>query len=227
MVSHTGLVRSKNQDRYLVAPERHLFVVCDGMGGHKGGEVAASLAIDVIDMSYGHGIDPITGLRNAIDTANRLIFTKGGQIPEYHEMGTTLTAAVIDNNRLYVAHVGDSSLYLIKEHCIEKITRDHTLAQQMVDDGILGSAEAKNHSFSHVLTRALGVVSSVDIDFYCNEVREGDYILLATDGLTDLVEDEEILGVVRRSRMEAHRVLVRIALERGGHDNLTVILIQV
>lgn len=227
VASDTGLVRSQNQDRYLVAPDRKLFVVCDGMGGHKGGEVAASLAIDVVDITYAVTSEPLSALQKSIETANQVIYSRGQKIPDYQEMGTTVTAAVIEEESLYVAHVGDSSLYLIGNNQIKKITRDHTLAQKMADEGLLYPEEVKRHQFSHVLTRALGVASTVKIDFCCHEIEEGNFILLATDGLTDLVEDEEIMEIVRYYHMQAHDALIRLALERGGHDNVTIILIQV
>lgn len=226
-ISDVGLVRAKNEDRFLARPKRGLFAVCDGMGGHKGGEVAAALAIDVIDIGYGESKDPFSSLASCIETANQLIFTIGSRVPEYRDMGTTLTAAVIRDNRLWVAHIGDSSLYCISEGSIQKITHDHTLAQKMVDQGLMAPAESKKHPFSHILTRALGMGVAVEADYICSPLQKGDYILLATDGLTDLVEDQEIQALIDRFGIDSHLHMVRTALERGGHDNITVVLVQV
>ncbi len=226
-ISEVGLVRSKNEDRLLARPERGLFAVCDGMGGHKGGEVAASLAIEVVDLCYRDSDNPFALLAVCVGKANRLILDVGSRVAEYHGMGTTMTVAVVCHNRLWAAHVGDSSLYHYSQGNLEKITRDHTLAQRMVDKGLMSASEAKRHPFSHVLTRALGMEVSVEVDYIGRRLKKADYLLLATDGLTDLVEDWEIQDIVARFGMEAHSYLVKTALDRGGHDNVTVVLVQV
>ncbi|NLU49848.1 MAG: serine/threonine-protein phosphatase [Syntrophomonadaceae bacterium] len=226
--SDIGLARDKNQDRYLMAPERKLFMVCDGMGGHKGGEIASSLAVEVVDMTYPAAVqDPHSALRNSILVANRLIYEKGQAIPDYRDMGTTLTAAVIAGQVLYIAHIGDSSLYLLRDGQMAKLTHDHTLAQKMADEGFLGQNEVKRHPFSHILTRALGIAPEVEFDLLAERVTEGDYILLATDGLTDLVEDDEIRELICCRGMDSLDAILGIALGRGGHDNVTAVLIQV
>ncbi|ADI01645.1 protein serine/threonine phosphatase [Syntrophothermus lipocalidus DSM 12680] len=226
-ISDTGLVRGKNEDRFLARPKQGLFAVCDGMGGHKGGEVAASLAVDVIDMGYSESEDPVSSLAACVDTANQLIFSIGNRVPEYQGMGTTLTAVLVRDNRLWVAHIGDSSLYCLSGGRLQKITHDHTLAQKMVDQGLMAPAEGKKHPFSHILTRALGMEVSVEADYICRTLKKGDYILLATDGLTDLVEDREIEELINRFGIESHIHMVKTALQRGGHDNITVVLVKV
>ena len=227
VMSSIGLVRSKNEDRFLARPERGLFAVCDGMGGHKGGEIAAALAIEVVDMCYRDSSNPFSSLAACVDKANRLILSVGSRVPEYQGMGTTLTVAIVRHDRLWAAHVGDSSLYYFSAGSIEKMTRDHTLAQSMVDKGVMSIREGKKHPFSHVLTRALGMEVPVEVDYISRRLNKGDYLLLATDGLTDLVEDWEIKELIGRFGMEAHIYLTETALRRGGHDNVTVVLVQV
>ncbi|MGI6486783.1 MAG: Stp1/IreP family PP2C-type Ser/Thr phosphatase [Syntrophomonadaceae bacterium] len=227
VVSDKGLVRAKNEDRYLIAPERRLFVVCDGMGGHRGGEVASSLAIDVIDSMYSCTNEPAASLESSIKTANKVIFSKGIQIAEYHEMGTTLTGAVIHEDSVHVAHVGDSGLYLLRDKQFTKVTRDHTLAQKMAREGFLDANEVRSHPYNHILTRALGIELEVKIDFFHEPIDKGDYILLASDGLTDLVEDHEIGQLIEDLGMGSPDAMLKLALARGGYDNITIILIQV
>jgi serine/threonine protein phosphatase PrpC len=228
-LSDIGKIRNLNQDRFLVDFARGLLVVCDGMGGHKAGEVAAQMAIDTINTEFrcGEADSPLDALTRVILEANRRIYRKGRQSAECEDMGTTITAACLRGNHLYVANIGDSSLYIIRQQEIVKVTADHTLAEKLYQEGLLNEADRANKKYSHVLTRALGVDETVEADCYECDLQPGDYVFLATDGLTDLVEPEEIMYVVTSEQLldPALARLLQLALDRGGHDNITMILL--
>jgi protein phosphatase len=231
-LSHIGLVRKKNEDNFILDREHNLFVICDGMGGHKGGDTASRIATEIIGSAFSRGDeqDKIAALNNAIIKANDSIWQAGLEEIEFHEMGTTVTAAFIENDSLTIANVGDSSLYLLRENQIKKITRDHTLAQQMVIDGLLKESEVRTCSYNHVLTRALGVQEEVHIDNFTIEIKPRDYIVLCSDGLSDMLEDIEILSIINHYRSDANaeqlaEKLVNAALDKGGYDNITVIVL--
>lgn len=229
-LTNIGQVRNKNQDRYLIDEARGLFVICDGMGGHKAGEVAAQIGIDTLAQFFANKEEtsPADDLVSAILEANRLIYLQGRKYEELRDMGTTITVALIRGEFLYVASVGDSSLFVINESGINKITEDHTLAEELVREGLLSARSHSVNRYRHVLTRALGMEETVMVDLRSVVIKEGDYIVMSSDGLTDLVEPEEIERIVKTHEnldLAAER-LVDLAMERGGHDNITVILIQ-
>ncbi len=229
-ITDIGLLRQRNEDAYLIDLERKLFLVCDGMGGHKGGDVASRLAVDTVSKHFEYNTwdeVPIC-LQKAIGIANQSIWTTGQQDDTLQEMGTTLTAAVIGHEQIVVAHIGDSSLFIVHENDINKITRDHTLAEQMLQDGLLKPEERRSNSYSHILTRALGTEDQVTIDVYHKNVQAGDWILLCSDGLTNLVENAEIQEILSNQHepQEAAQDLINMALDRGGHDNITIVLIR-
>jgi len=231
-ITDIGLVRKANEDRLLIKKEMGLYVVCDGMGGHKGGDMASTLAVRSIkeSMEYYDSYEPIKWLNDSIQKANEKIRSYSRANPEFFEMGTTVTAAVINKKDLFVAHVGDSRLYLIHNNTIRKITRDHTLAEQMLEDGLLNIEELRSSSYNHVLTRALGIDDDTIIDNVLEDVVPDDIILLCTDGLTDMLNDEEILSIINicgHDIERASRELIASALDKGGFDNVTVILIRV
>ncbi len=230
-VTDIGLHRKRNEDQYYIDADRGIFLVCDGMGGHKGGNVASQMAVETMRQNlYWDGTDDIVPrLLNAVKLANKAIYDKGQSDEALYEMGTTLTAAVIINGSLVIAHVGDSSLFLYQEGELRKITRDHTLAEQMLYDGLLMQEDIQANVYNHVLTRAVGVENQVEVDIYQQEVAKGDWILLTTDGLTDLVTDREIseyLGSASDPQATA-RALVDLALGKGGYDNITIVLLSV
>lgn len=225
-VTDKGLIREKNEDSFLINEAKGLFVVCDGMGGHRAGDVASRLAVDIISKAAADDSleDPIVFLNQAIWEANRAIWLEGQRNPQYYQMGTTVTAAVIKGEELAAANVGDSSLFIIRGNNIHKVTRDHTLAEQMVEDGILGY---RDKAFNHILTRALGAEIDVKVDNFIEKLYPGDYVLLCSDGLTDMLEEEEILSTVMGNNdlNETARELVDRALSKGGYDNVTLILL--
>ena len=234
-ISDTGLLREKNEDHYLIMDDYGLFVVCDGMGGHKGGEIASKLAVDCIkeymlnlaadSLSDNH----ISVLNTAIFKANRLIWSQGQENPEWHEMGTTITAAMLEKEQLSIANVGDSSLYIFRNGKLKKITRDHTLAEKMVTDGLMKHAEKKSSAYNHILTRALGVQEDVLIDNFEYQLYTDDLVLLCSDGLSDMLEDNEIETVLNQEESVQKKVhtLVEAALKKGGYDNITIILLRI
>lgn len=229
-ISDIGLHRKRNEDAFLIDQTRNLFMVCDGMGGHRGGDVASRMAIDTVDQffvfdSFSEVPD---ALREAILLANRKIWQAGKQNEEVREMGTTITAAVIDEGKIIAAHVGDSSLFIIHNQEIRKLTSDHTLAEQMLKDGLLKKEEMRVNAFNHVLTRALGSEVDVHIDLIEDTVHKGDWILLCTDGFSNLVEQQEIAATLGKQHdpQTAARGFIDLALSRGGHDNITVVLIR-
>ena len=233
-ISHIGLVREKNEDKYIMDLQQKLFVICDGMGGHKGGKIASAMAAQVIERQYTSNDeqDRAAALNAAINAANQKIWQAGSDNPEYQEMGTTATAAVIAGERLIVAHVGDSSLFLLRDGQIRKITTDHTLARQMVIDGLLGEDEIRTCAYNHILTRAVGVQANIEIDNYTEVIQPGDQIILCSDGLTDMLADEEILEIMNENKAAADldqlaRALVDAALNKGGYDNTTIIVLGI
>ncbi|MGI5920297.1 MAG: Stp1/IreP family PP2C-type Ser/Thr phosphatase [Syntrophomonadaceae bacterium] len=230
-MSNIGLVRQNNEDSFLVNVEKGLFAVCDGMGGHKGGEVASSLAIQCIENSADFNtIDEArVALTSAVEKANAVIYKQGRENPDLHEMGTTVTAAAIIDNQMVVVHVGDSSLYLIHDDSVSKITRDHTLAERMVVEGLLQREEIRRNAYNHILTRAVGTSENIVIDVFVSDINQGDRILLCTDGLTDLVEDQDIKEFLadQHDLAQAAQNLINLALSRGGHDNITTVLVTV
>lgn len=234
-ISDIGLLRKRNEDHYLVMDKYGLFIVCDGMGGHKGGEIASTLAVENIEeymltlSANSLWEEPISILNAAICKANHLIWLQGQDNPEWHEMGTTITAAVINKKQLSVANVGDSSLYMFRNGKLKKITRDHTLAEKMVADGLLKNEDKKNSGYNHILTRALGAQEDVLIDNFEHRLYAGDLVLLCSDGLTDMLENNEIESILNQNDNLENSIntLLEAALKKGGYDNITIILLRI
>jgi PPM family protein phosphatase len=224
-VSDVGRVRRDNQDLDLLAPP--LVAVADGMGGHRGGGTAARMAVDAL-RAVGGTTDP-AALLTALRDANRAIGRAAEDDPDLVGMGTTATAALLDGGILYVVHVGDSRAYLIRDGRITQVTEDHSVVAEMVRRGTLAPDAADTHPARHVITRALGVDTDVDIDALRVDLAPGDVVLLCTDGLTGPVEDDEILAVVESSPglEDAATALVARANAAGGPDNVTVVLARV
>ena len=205
-------------------------MVADGMGGHAAGEVASSLAVEVIERAYqGCTGDPASCLTEALQQANRAIHDTARRDERLGGMGTTCTAVVVEKGQAYLAHVGDSRLYLVRGGGIYRMTEDHSAVMDLVRRGLLTADEARHHADKNVILRALGTHSSVRVATWDEPmpVRPGDTLVLSSDGLHDLVEDEEIGEVVHsQSLEEACRRLVDLARERGGPDNITVVLLH-
>lgn len=229
-----GMVRDVNQDYVFVSDTPigslpNLLIVADGMGGHKAGEYASRFATEVVkeEIVQSREESPEAMLTQAIITANQKLREEAEQDQRLHGMGTTLVVATIIEKTLYFANVGDSRLYLINNG-IKQLSKDHSLVQEMVRLGGINQEEAKHHPDKNIITRAVGGREKVEVDFFEYRLKIGDTILMCTDGLSNMVEDEEILGIVRRSRdvVEAVEQLIESAKEHGGSDNIGVILAE-
>jgi len=222
-----GRVRTRNEDSYLA--EDPLFVVADGMGGHRGGNVASALTVDTIREARPPW-DPTGGaLVDAVRRANRVVHERSASDSELRGMGTTVTLLQTSGGAGLIAHVGDSRAYLARGRELRQLTHDHTLVQQMVDEGKLSPEEAGRHPARNIITRSLGLDEDVDVDELSIELRPDDRVLLCTDGLTAMLEVEEIRQVLdaEPDAQGAADTLVALAVERGGEDNVTVIVVDV
>lgn len=230
-ISDIGNIRKLNEDTFGILEREgfNLFVICDGMGGHNAGEIASRMAKDVIltsiEENYGRE-EPVTALADAIKLANREIFNRSDTERSMRGMGTTVTAALSHDGRLDVAHVGDSSLYVIRNNNIHKITKDHSYVQELVDLGKLAQEEAKRHPNKNIITRAVGTNAEVIVDTYSFDIGKDDVYVLCTDGLTDYLSDEEILNEVTShdDKKDSILLLANMAKERGGKDNITLVI---
>jgi protein phosphatase len=229
--SDQGLVRSENQDDFLIRPveaQGHLLAVADGIGGGPAGSRASHMALRAMDDAVGLKVFDVSRLASAVSLANRRIFELGQNEPRFEGMGTTLTAAVLFPNRLLLSHVGDSRAYRIRHDQVIRLTMDHSVAGEMERAGTITPEEARDHPKKHVLTRALGPFDHVRIDMADMPWSNEDRLLLCTDGLTSVVFDDEILRYAERYHgKELVDRLVDVALERGGPDNVTLVLAEV
>ena len=228
-----GLVRSNNQDQLLVTPG--LYAVADGMGGHAAGEVASLTAIKALDAAFEASDErTASSLGSAARAANTAVWEQARTNRGMLGMGTTLVAlAVVEKDEgtsgLAVAHIGDSRLYLYRDKALKQLTVDHSLVQELIDEGQISEAQAAVHPQRHVLTRALGVEPAVDVDLMDISPMDDDRYLLCSDGLPREASDEDIADVLDRfdDPSEAARELVALANSRGGSDNVTVVVVDV
>ncbi|MBT9258814.1 MAG: Stp1/IreP family PP2C-type Ser/Thr phosphatase [Clostridiales bacterium] len=229
-----GLWRQRNEDAYLVKrlPGGWVLAVADGIGGMKGGDVASRMAVETLEEWLENGLpSPSPGeyLREMVLEANRRIYHRGRQtMSPLSAMGTTFTVALLWQGALWMAHVGDSRAYLIRQGRILQLTQDHSLTGELVEEGQLGEEEAMHHPQRNLLTRALGSREFLTVDIARHDLQLGDRVLLATDGLTSLVTSKEILQMVERMEDQPVEVLTKELVEearrRGGYDNITVAL---
>ena len=207
----------------------NLFVVADGMGGHSAGDYASSCTVKTIEneVMLNEETEPIKIMKQAIEAANTEVYKKALSEPAYSGMGTTVVMGTIIDDVLYIANVGDSRLYLIDDE-ITQITKDHSYVEEMVLNGKLTAEEAKVHPDKNIITRAVGVLDTVTADFFEVDVREDDRILLCSDGLSNMVSDEEIFKIVREEGDLGDHTdkLIKLANHNGGKDNITVILVD-
>jgi serine/threonine protein phosphatase PrpC len=227
-----GLRRRVNEDRYALAPELGLFVVADGMGGHKAGQVASQLAAEstlrAVEALQGATVSLAEKLRHAVACANREIHALARTQSDLSGMGTTLVAILAAGDRAALAHVGDSRAYLLREGRIRCLTDDHSLVGELLRRREISADAARAHPHRHVLTRALGVRTAVAADLAEMTPRDGDIFAMCSDGLTNHVRDEEIAELIGRSSdlQEGSDALVNCANSRGGEDNTTVVLVR-
>jgi len=240
-LSDVGCQRENNEDSYLywepvgdgeLKRKGRLAVIADGMGGYEGGQEASRLAVETVREVYDNVVrdDPHAALLEAFATAHDRIQAHALRHPELHGMGTTCTALVIRDRQLYFAHVGDSRLYLVRDARIARLTRDHSYVSRLVESGIVRPEDAEKHPQRHILTAALGAGLEVAVDGSEQglRLRDGDELLLCTDGLWGVVTEEEIETMLgSNSPAESCAALVKLALERGGPDNVTVQVLRV
>src|SRR3954468_14384902 len=220
----TGQVREGNEDSYLVDRRLELFAVADGMGGHRAGEIASATALDGLKLAVTEG-NPVA---DAVGRANTAVWDKAAADTELAGMGTTLTAAIFDAGTLTIAHVGDSRAYLLRADQLERLTTDHSLVEELIRDGKLTEEQAAVHPQRSIITRALGVDSSVEVDVYSLVLEGGDRVILCSDGLTSMVRPTGIADILRRESdpTAAANALVDAANEAGGEDNITVVVLD-
>ena len=229
-----GRRREVNQDYVFatdspIGPFPNLLVVADGMGGHKAGDFASKFTVETLKKELEKSAPgrPDEIFKAAIDTANRRLIEEAQRDIKLEGMGTTLVAATVIDNTLHFANIGDSRLYLINQG-IQQLTKDHSLVEEMVRLGGIKPEEAKHHPDKNIITRAIGAKADVDVDFYEHRLKRGDIVLMCTDGLSNMVEDEELFHIVQGGRdiVEAGQALVNAAKENGGTDNIGIVLIE-
>ncbi len=232
--SDVGRKRPHNEDSYLVAPDVHLYVVADGMGGENGGEVASDLAVRTLDRHV-HAEQAVLAaarsstvsavLVEAVQQANRAIRRAGDVDPTLRRMGTTTTSLLFVGERAFIAHVGDSRAYLVRRGVIQQVSQDHSLVAEQVRAGMITAAQADKSPYRNIITRSVGVADVVEVDVSVVDLVDGDTFILCSDGLSGLVTDDEIADIVANHFL--HTVpdtLVDLANERGGSDNITVVV---
>lgn len=247
IVSETnpGMVRSHNEDSVGSEAGCGLVVLADGMGGYNAGEVASGITVSVLSTEIKHRLqdvhpaerDPASGeelgvalLRENVQKANASIYNAAQSQPQYAGMGTTVVAALFYDNRVAVAHVGDSRLYRLRNGEFGPITRDHSLLQEQIDSGMISREDARQSRNKNLVTRAVGVEPEVEAEVHVHDVQVGDIYLLCSDGLNDMVEDEDIgstLQMLQANLPLAASQLIEMANDNGGRDNVSVILVKV
>lgn len=240
-VSDVGMRRGRNEDSYLINKELNLFIVADGMGGHAGGDFASQLAVETIEQIMSRIAndsetsilkrnkmrpdDFASHLRYSIQTASNKIYAEAKKNTRFKGMGTTSVVLTIRGSRVYIANVGDSRGYLVRGNEIIQLTQDHSLVGEQLRAGVISEGAARGHKLKNIITRSVGFQEEVDIDILAKIPREGDIYMLCSDGLTNMIDNNEIFEVVKdNSIKEACHVLIDMANARGGEDNITVIL---
>lgn len=244
-LSDVGRVREHNEDTIGVDPDIGLMVLADGMGGYNAGEVASGIAVKTImslvkeafDQQDLDSIDPETGLsrtsivlRDAIIRANKIIFQTAKTQPQCEGMGTTIVACLFADNKVAIAHVGDSRAYRLRTNHFEQLTLDHSLLQELVDRGFYSQAEAARATNKNYVTRALGVELTVDVEIHEHPAQKGDVYVLCSDGLSDMVEDDDIhltISTFSANLETVAKQLIQLSNDNGGRDNVSLILAQV
>lgn len=222
-----GKVRANNQDAPIVSEKLRLYGVADGMGGHKGGEVASTSARDNLLRELEGKTPSVAALSGAIEEVNRQIYHQQEHDDALTGMGTTLSVLWMSDNFVYIGHVGDSRVYLLRDGEFKQMTLDHSLVEQLVREGVLTEEEAQNHPMRYIITRAIGTDESVEVDVVVEERRKGDLWLACSDGLHGLVDDRQMRDALRQYAPEkAADVLLKAALDAGGRDNVTLVIVH-
>jgi len=222
-----GKVRANNQDAPIVSEKLRLYGVADGMGGHKGGEVASTSARDDLLRELEGKTPSVAALSGAIEEVNRQIYHQQEHDDALTGMGTTLSVLWMSDNFVYIGHVGDSRVYLLRDGEFKQMTLDHSLVEQLVREGVLTEEEAQNHPMRNIITRAIGTDESVEVDVVVEERRKGDLWLACSDGLHGLVDNRQMRDALRQYAPEkAADVLLKAALDAGGRDNVTLVIVH-
>ena len=230
-----GKVRNMNQDYYYVSEDGSLNILADGMGGYTGGEVASRIATESTvkylnehfnkNKDY-HKEEILEIIDNAIQYANIEVFKKSKQIEELEQMGTTLEICLIYRERAFIAHIGDSRVYRIRKGIMRRLTKDHSYVQTLVEDGTITKEEAEHHPKKNMLMKALGCEEKLEPDVMVKGFQEGDIILICSDGLTNMVSEEQIFNIISNNIENATEELIKEANNNGGLDNITLIIIK-
>lgn len=235
--SDIGKAREINQDYYYISQdtdEPKMYILADGMGGYKGGEIASKLSTDSVRKYIQNNFNSITKdkeeilklIKSAVEYANMVVYEKSKEIPELEGMGTTIEVCLIYNNKAYIGHVGDSRIYRIRKDVIRKLTKDHSYVQKLVEDKKITREEAKIHPKKNMLTKALGCTPYVEPDIRARNFEKGDIFIICSDGLTNMVDEKRIYELVKENINIAADKLIEEANNAGGYDNITVIIIS-
>lgn len=232
-----GKARELNQDYYYISsPEEEikLYILADGMGGYKGGEVASRLATEAAKKYIFDNFEKIEKqkdeilklVKDATIYANMVVYDKSKEIKELEGMGTTLEICLIYNNKAYIGHIGDSRIYRLRKGIMRKLTKDHSYVQQLVEDGKITREEADTHPKKNMLTKALGCTPYVEPDLRARNIEKDDILIMCSDGLTNMLKEEQICKIIQDNPQTAADELIKKANESGGYDNITVVIIM-
>ncbi len=235
--SDKGMVRKMNQDCYYISEQNEeydLYVLADGMGGYNGGEIASKLAIDSVKEYIRNNINKIelnretlqVLIRHSMEYANKAVYDKSKTDINLSEMGTTLEVCLIYSNKVYIGHIGDSRVYRIRKNIIRKLTTDHSYVEKLVKDGTITREEAYHHPKKNMLIKALGCEENIEPDVMVKGFLKEDILLICSDGLTNLLKDKEIYEIVANNLENADKLLIQLANNRGGFDNITAVIIE-
>lgn len=226
-----GMRRTNNEDAIYINEQKNLYLVADGMGGCNAGEVASSTAISafVEAMENAENGETLDKMMNAVVECNKKVYQKSRENIEFLDMGTTLVAVTIENGKMFVVHVGDSRVYLFRENNLQQITTDHSYVMELVKIGSITREEAEVHPKRNIITRAIGIREDVEADTVIEDIKQGDKILLCTDGLSNMVSKAEMAKILieQCSTEEKVKKLIALANEKGGLDNISLILIEI
>lgn len=233
--SDVGKARDMNQDYYYISKpddSLQLYIVADGMGGYKGGEIASRLAVETTRKYIINNFNTVNDredilklIRNAIEYANLTIYEKSKEFADLENMGTTIDVCLIIGNKMYIGHVGDSRIYRKRKDFFRKLTVDHSYVQKLVADGTITKEEAYNHPKKNMLIKALGCPNLVEPDVMVKGFLKDDIVLMCSDGLTNMLKDNEIVDIINEDPRQACNRLIDAANERGGYDNITALII--
>ena len=231
-----GMSRNMNQDYYYISDDEELsiFILADGMGGYNGGEIASKIAVESARKFLEENFKKVQNdrkqimniLKSATNYANNTVYEISKENKNLEEMGTTLEICLINNNKIYISHIGDSRVYSIIDGKIQRLTIDHSYVEKLVRDGTITREEAENHPKKHVLIKALGCVPEVEPDIIEAELKKEEIIVICSDGLTNMLKDEQIKNIVINNIENPEKELIKEANIAGGYDNITAIIIR-